>query len=99
MCHGKNGNGQGETAKDMKLTMVGFADPATLKERTDGEIFYVIKKRATRICPQKVSASRPKRTGTWSTTSARLRRRNPTPSKRLNRKKNRSCNEGTNEMC
>ena len=43
MCHGKDGDGKGETAKDMKLTMMNFTDPATLKDRTDGEIFYIIK--------------------------------------------------------
>lgn len=43
MCHGKTGDGKGETAKDMKLTMADFTDPATLKDRTDGEIFYIIK--------------------------------------------------------
>ena len=39
MCHGKNGDGKGETARDMKLTMADFTDPATLKDHTDGEIF------------------------------------------------------------
>jgi len=43
MCHGKDGDGKGDTAKDMKLTIVDFTDPSTLKERTDGEIFYIIK--------------------------------------------------------
>ena len=43
MCHGKNGDGKGETARDMKLTMADFTDPATLKDHTDGEIFYIIK--------------------------------------------------------
>jgi len=43
MCHGKNGDGKGETAKEMKLTTADFTDPATLKDRTDGEIFYIIK--------------------------------------------------------
>ena len=43
MCHGKNGDGTGETAKDMKLNMADFTDPATLKDHTDGEIFYIIK--------------------------------------------------------
>jgi hypothetical protein len=38
MCHGK-----GETAKDMKLAIADFSDPATLKDRADGEIFYSIK--------------------------------------------------------
>ncbi|HKT89946.1 MAG TPA: cytochrome c, partial [Candidatus Sulfotelmatobacter sp.] len=28
---------------DMKLTMVDFTNPDTLKSRTDGELFYIIK--------------------------------------------------------
>ncbi|MGA8431353.1 MAG: cytochrome c [Candidatus Sulfotelmatobacter sp.] len=43
MCHGKDGDGKGDTASDMKLTMADFTDPATLKGRTDGELFYIIK--------------------------------------------------------
>ena len=44
MCHGKDGDGKGETSKDMKLAMMNFTDPATLKDRTDGELFYIITK-------------------------------------------------------
>jgi len=43
MCHGKTGDGKGEIAKDMKLTMMDFTNPDTLKDRTDGELFYIIK--------------------------------------------------------
>jgi mono/diheme cytochrome c family protein len=43
MCHGKDGNGKGETAVEMKLKIVDFTNPETLKDRTDGEIFYIIK--------------------------------------------------------
>jgi mono/diheme cytochrome c family protein len=43
MCHGKDGDGKGETAADMKLKLADFTDPTTLKDRTDGEIFYIIK--------------------------------------------------------
>ena len=43
MCHGKDGNGKGETATEMKLKIADFTNPATLKDRTDGEIFYIIK--------------------------------------------------------
>ena len=43
MCHGANGNGQGDTAKEMKLKLVDFTDPKTLKDRTDGEVYYIIK--------------------------------------------------------
>jgi hypothetical protein len=34
---------QAETATDRKLSIADFSDPATLKDRTDGEIFYIIK--------------------------------------------------------
>ena len=43
MCHGKDGDGKGETAADMKLRIADFTNPATLKDRTDGEIFYIFK--------------------------------------------------------
>lgn len=42
-CHGKEGDGKGETATDMKLTIPDFTNPATLKDKTDGELYYVIK--------------------------------------------------------
>lgn len=43
MCHGKDGDGKGDVAADMKLKVSDFTDPATLKARTDGELFYIIK--------------------------------------------------------
>ncbi|MGC2446009.1 MAG: cytochrome c [Candidatus Sulfotelmatobacter sp.] len=43
MCHGANGDGKGETAKDMKLNMADFTNPNTMKDRSDGEIYYIIK--------------------------------------------------------
>ncbi len=45
MCHGANGNGKGDPGiiSDMGLTMMDFTNPDTLKNRTDGEIFYIIK--------------------------------------------------------
>lgn len=43
MCHGDNGNGKGEVATGEKLPIVDLTAPATLKDRTDGEIFYIIK--------------------------------------------------------
>ena len=43
MCHGKDGDGKGDIAADMKLKVTDFTDPATLKERTDRELYYVIK--------------------------------------------------------
>jgi mono/diheme cytochrome c family protein len=43
MCHGEAGNGKGSLATDMKLKIADFTDPNTLKDRSDGEIFYIIK--------------------------------------------------------
>jgi mono/diheme cytochrome c family protein len=42
MCHGDNGGGGGDLAKSMKAKMVDLRDPAALKGRTDGEIYYII---------------------------------------------------------
>ena len=43
MCHGDSGDGKGDIAKDMKLNMADFTNAQTLKDRTDGEIYYIIK--------------------------------------------------------
>ena len=42
LCHGDKGDGRGELAADMKLTVPDFTKPDTLKDRTDGELFTVI---------------------------------------------------------
>jgi len=42
LCHGEKGDGKGDLAADMKLTMPDFTKPDTLKDRTDGEIFTII---------------------------------------------------------
>jgi len=43
MCHGASGDGKGDVALDMKLTMPDYRNPAALKDFTDGELFYIIK--------------------------------------------------------
>jgi mono/diheme cytochrome c family protein len=43
MCHGADGGGKGDLAVDMKLKLADYRDPAALKDRTDGELFYIIK--------------------------------------------------------
>ena len=42
LCHGDKGDGKGDLAADMKLTLPDFTKPDTLKERTDGELFAII---------------------------------------------------------
>jgi len=43
MCHGSDGGGKGDLAVDMKLKLPDYRDPAALKDKTDGELFYIIK--------------------------------------------------------
>ena len=43
MCHGASGDGKGDIAKDMKLNVADFTNANALKDRTDGEIYYIIK--------------------------------------------------------
>lgn len=43
MCHGADGSGKSDLAADMKLQLADLRDPKTLKDRTDGELFYIIK--------------------------------------------------------
>jgi mono/diheme cytochrome c family protein len=42
MCHGKNGDGKGDLATDMKLELKDWRDPNSLTKVTDGELFYII---------------------------------------------------------
>ncbi len=42
MCHGPEGDGKAELAVTMKLTLHDWRDPASLKDMTDGELFYII---------------------------------------------------------
>ncbi|HYL84641.1 MAG TPA: c-type cytochrome [Candidatus Angelobacter sp.] len=42
MCHGKQGDGKGDLAADMKLELHDWRDPASLEKMTDGELFFVI---------------------------------------------------------
>jgi mono/diheme cytochrome c family protein len=43
MCHGSEGDGKGDLAVDMKLKLPDYRNPAALKDKTDGELFYIIK--------------------------------------------------------
>ncbi len=43
MCHGKNGDGKGDMATDMK-NVTDFTNPDALKNRSDSELFLAIRK-------------------------------------------------------
>jgi mono/diheme cytochrome c family protein len=42
MCHGKDGDGKGDLAADMKLQLKDWRNPNSLAKMTDGELFYII---------------------------------------------------------
>jgi mono/diheme cytochrome c family protein len=44
LCHGDNGNGKTDLAKDMQLTLSDLTDPKTLDGKTDDQLFDLIRK-------------------------------------------------------
>lgn len=44
MCHGFEGDGKGDLAQEMKLTLHDWRDPAALRGFSDGELFQIISK-------------------------------------------------------
>jgi hypothetical protein len=55
---------QNRNGRHTRLKLADFTDPSSLKDRTDGEFFYIIKN-GTRECPPQARASSLKKTGTW----------------------------------
>ena len=51
MCHGEKGDGKGELAADMK-NVTNFTAPDEMKDRTDGELFYIIRKGKGEMPPE-----------------------------------------------
>src|SRR5260370_8138113 len=49
MCHGKDGDGKGDLAPDMKLELPDWRDPSSLAKVTDGELFWIISTRNAKI--------------------------------------------------
>jgi mono/diheme cytochrome c family protein len=60
MCHGKEGDGKGDLAADMKLELHDWRDPASLEKMTDGEIFFIVSNGKGKMegekdrCPEKM---------------------------------------------
>jgi mono/diheme cytochrome c family protein len=42
MCHGKDGDGKGDLAVDMKLDLHDWRDANTIAKMTDGELFWIV---------------------------------------------------------
>ena len=58
ICHGANGDGKGDAVADLKLKMRDYTDPAALKDLTDGEIFYIIRKGKGQMPPEEVARAK-----------------------------------------
>ncbi len=44
LCHGANGDGKTDLAKDMQLSLSDFTDPKTLSGKSDEQLFDLIRK-------------------------------------------------------
>ncbi|HUC53399.1 MAG TPA: cytochrome c [Candidatus Cybelea sp.] len=42
MCHGKEGDGKGDLATEMKLELHDWRDASSIEKMTDGEMFFII---------------------------------------------------------
>lgn len=42
MCHGKDGDGKGDLAQEMKLELHDWRDASLIEKLTDGELFWII---------------------------------------------------------
>jgi mono/diheme cytochrome c family protein len=52
LCHGNNGDGKTDVAKDMDLGLKDWSDPKTLADRPDHELFNVIRNGKGKMPPE-----------------------------------------------
>ena len=52
MCHGSNGDGKTDLAKDMQLTMGDWTNPATLAAKSDQVLFETIRNGKDKMPPE-----------------------------------------------
>ena len=64
MCHGANGNGKTDLAKDMQLVLSDWTDPKALDGKTDGDLFQAIRSGKGKMPPE--DASRAKDDDIWN---------------------------------
>jgi len=58
LCHGDNGNGKTDLAQGMGLTLSDFTDPRTLQNKTDQELFTLIRKGKDKMPPEEESRAK-----------------------------------------
>jgi mono/diheme cytochrome c family protein len=64
LCHGENGDGKTDLAKDMQLTMTDLTDPKTLTGKSDADLFDLIRKGKDKMPPEE--AARAKDDDVWN---------------------------------
>jgi mono/diheme cytochrome c family protein len=52
LCHGDNGNGKTDLAKDMALSLKDWSDPKTLADKPDQELFNMIRNGKGQMPPE-----------------------------------------------
>jgi len=52
MCHGDNGNGQTDLAKDMQLKLLDWTDPKALGDKQDQDLFTIIRNGKDKMPPE-----------------------------------------------
>ena len=55
ICHGENGNGKTDLAKDMQLTLDDWTDPKSLAAKSDQQLFDAIRKGKDKMPPEDAS--------------------------------------------
>jgi cytochrome c len=52
MCHGVNGNGKTDLARDMQLNLKDWTEPGTLGNKSDGQIFDIVRQGMDKMPPE-----------------------------------------------
>src|ERR1035441_9188346 len=64
LCHGDNGNGKTDLAKDMQMAMPDWTDPKALATKSDQELFDAIRKGKSKMPAE--DAGRAKNDDVWN---------------------------------
>jgi len=59
ICHGPNGNGKTDLAKDMQLNLSDFTDPKTFEGKTDEQLFDLIRKGKDKMPAEDAARAKP----------------------------------------
>jgi mono/diheme cytochrome c family protein len=59
ICHGDNGNGKTDLAKDMQLSLTDFTDPKTFEGKSDDQLFDLIRKGKDKMPAEDAARAKP----------------------------------------